>query len=256
MIDGFLLLTPLLLLAVVALLGFVGCDQVLGLTQAYQGIGYVNTSVLVEPANANTVTAVLGGLSGGELVVVTLQWSGNAPTFSPSLTSAAGPYTWELEATAPPKKISDIQVFTAINADNSTQFAVKVSLSSVVPWSVCLTAFSIVDTNEPTYSPQTVQAFTSANSPAQTSPIGLGDSDALYAIGIAANSVGTILSALGNLGAGTSFTSDYPGTTNILVEHRFPSGGNQSLPAVVNNTQNANANLFVFGMGIKAQTHS
>jgi hypothetical protein len=255
MIDGFVILTPLLLLAVIALLGFVGCDQVLGLTQAYAGVGYVNTAVFVEPANTNTVTAVLSGLSGGELIVITLQWTGNAPTFTPNLTSAAGPYTWELQTTAAPKKISAIQVFTAMNPDNSAQFTVKVTLSSVVPWSVCLTAFSAVDANAPTYSPQTVQASTSANSPAQTSAIGLGDSDALYAIGIAADGTGNILSAQGNLAPGPGFTSDYPGTTNVLVEHLTPNG-NLSLPAVVNNTQNASANLFVFGMGIKAVPHS
>jgi hypothetical protein len=254
MIDGFVILTPILLLAVIALLGFVGCDQVLGLTQAYEGVGYVNTAVFVEPANTNTVTAVLGGLSGGELIVITLQWSGNAPTFTPHLTSAAGPYTWELQTTVPPKKISGIQVFTAINPDNSAQFTVKVALNSVVPWCVCLTAFSTVDANSPTYSPQTVQASTNANSPAETNAIGLGESDALYAIGIAAGGAGNILSAQGNLAPGAGFTSDYPGTTNVLVEHLFPNG-NQAVSAVVNNTQSSSANLFVFGMGIKNVPH-
>ncbi len=254
MIDGFVILTPLLLLAVIALFGFVGCDQLLGLTQTYEGVGYVNTAVFVEPANTNTVTAVLSGLSGGELIVITLQWSGNAPTLTPNLTSAAGPYTWELQTTAAPKKISGIQVFTAINPDNSAQFTVNVTLSSVVPWSVCLTAFSTVDANAPTYSPQMVQASTNANSPAQTNAIGLGIADALYAIGIAADGNGNILSAQGNLAPGPGFTSDYPGTTNILVEHLL--AGDQSLPAVVNNTQNASANLFVFGMGVKNAPHS
>jgi hypothetical protein len=255
MIDGFVILTPLLLLAVIALLGFVGCDQFLGLTQAYEGVSYVNTAVFVEPATTNTVTAVLSGLSGGELIVITLQWSGPVPTLPPNLTSAAGPYTWELQTTAASKKISAIQVLTAMNPDNSAQFTVTVTLSSVVPWSICLTAFSTVYANAPTYSPQTVQASTSANSPAQTNAIGLGESDALYAIGIAADASGNILSAQGNLAPGSGFTSDYPGTTNVLIEHLFPNG-DQSLPAVVNNPQNARANLFVFGMGIKAPPQS
>ncbi len=255
MIDGFVILTPLLLLAVIALLGFVGCDPLLGLNLVYPGVGYVNTAVFVEPANTNTVTAVLSGLSGGELIVIALQWSGNAPTLPPNLTSAAGPYTWELQTTAQPKKISAIQVFTAMNPDKSAQFTVTVTLSSVVPWSVCLTAFNTVDANAPTYSPQMVQASTSANSPAQTNAIGLGGSDALYAIGIAADGNGNILSTQGNLAPGPGFTSDYPGTTNVLVEHLL-NGGNQSVPAVVNNTQNSKANLFVFGMGITAQPHS
>lgn len=252
MIDGFVILTPLLLLAVVALLGFVGCDQIFGLVQTHlAGVGYVSTVVFVEPANESTLTAVLSGLTGGELIVITLQWSGNTPTFAPNLTSAAGPYTWQLQSSTPPKKISDIQVLTAMNPDNSAQFTLKVTLSSVVPWTLCLTALNQVDADAPTYSPQTVQASTSANSSAQTDAIGLGDGDALYAIGIAADANGNILSAQGNLAPGPGFTSDYPGTTNVLIELLFASGGNQSLPAVVNNTQNATANLFVFGMGIK-----
>jgi hypothetical protein len=257
MIDWFVILTPILLLAVVALLGFVGCDQILGLapTQLGSPVGYVNTAVFVQPANSTSLTAVLSGLSGGELIVIALQWSGNAPAFTPNLESAAGPYTWELTTTAPPKKISGIQVFTAINPANTTEFNVQVQLNSVVPWCICLTAFSAVDTSAPTYSPQTAQTTASANSSAQTAAVGLGDSDMLYGFGIAANGSGTILPVQGNLAPGPGFTNDYAGTTNVLVEHQSPNA-NQSLPVVVNNTQNSSANLFVFGMGIKAEAES
>jgi hypothetical protein len=269
MIDWFVILTPVLLLAIVALLAFVGCDQVFGLNPTSLGspqVGYVKTSVYVEPATPNngasttTLNAILSGLQGGELIVAALQWKGNPPTFTPNLMSAAGPYEWQLATTVPPLTISDIQVFTAINPANATQFTVQVKLNSVAPWSLCLSAYNTVDTNAPTYSPQIVQVSTSANNPVtnlQTAQIGLSVGDALYAVGFAADANGTFPPGANNLAPGPGFTLDNSGNTNPLVEHLITSdtGNNQSLPAVVENTTgNSTANLFVLGMGIKAES--
>src|SRR5271165_3756943 len=118
MIDWFVILTPILLLAVVALLAFVGCDQLLGLNPVTESpqLGHVKTAVYVEPAtpmngtSTTTFNGILSGLQGGELVVVALQWKGNPPTFTPNLMSAAGPYKWQLATSVPPLTISDIQL--------------------------------------------------------------------------------------------------------------------------------------------------
>jgi len=267
MIDWFVILTPILLLAVIALLGFVGCDQVFGLSQTTPGeanqVGYVNTAVFVEPATPNngadttTFNAGLSDLHGGELIVITLQWKGNAPTFTPNLTTAAGPYDWQLTTTAPPQTISDIQVFTAMNAAGATQFTVQVQLNSVVPWSICLSAYNTVDISNPTYSPLTTQASAVANnSSTSTGSVGLSAGDALYAFGIAAEASGSFPSGANNLAPGPGLTPDNAGNTNPLVEHLITSnsGSNQSLPAVVvNQSGSAIGNLFVLGMGIKAE---
>jgi hypothetical protein len=271
MIDWFVILTPILLLAIVALLAFVGCDQLLGLNPTSLGsnqVGYVKTAVYVEPAtpangtSTTTLNAILSGLQGGELIVVALQWKGNPPTFTPNLMSAAGPYKWQLVASVPPQTISDIQIFTVLNPANTTQFTVQVKLNSVAPWSLCLSAYNTVDTNAPTYSPQTVQVSTSANNPMtnlQTAQIGLSAGDALYAVGFAADADGSFPPGANNLGPGPGFTLDNSGNTNPLVEHLITSdtGSNQSLPAVVmNTTGNPTANLFVLGMGIKVEPPS
>jgi hypothetical protein len=271
MIDWFVILTPILLLAVVALLAFVGCDQLLGLNPTTLGsnqVGYVKTAVYVEPAtpangtSTTTFNAILSGLQGGELIVATLQWKGNPPTFTPNLMSAAGSYTWQTDTGALPQKISDIQVFTALNPAHSVQFTVQVKLNSVVPWSLCLSAYNTVDVNAPTYSPQTAQVSASVNNPVttlQTAQIGLSVGDALYAVSFAANGDGSFPPGANNLGTGPGFTLDNSGNTNPLVEHLITSdtGSGQSLPAVVmNTTGNPTANIFVLGMGIRAEPQS
>jgi len=159
----------------VALLGFVGCDPVFGihstgLLPPNQEVGYVNTAI-TSPLGTSTTTfnATLSGLKGGELIVVTLQWKGNPPTFTPNLASAAGPYQWQLEATVPPKTVSDIQVFTALNPAGQTQFNVRVELTSVVPWSICLSAYNTVDVEPPPTVPSLLRFPAAATTRLRTS---------------------------------------------------------------------------------------
>lgn len=261
MIDGFIIFTPVLLLAVIALLGFVGCDTVFGihstgLLPANQ-VAYVNTVVYVNGTGTTSLNAVLSGLQGGELIVIALQWKGNPPAFNLNLTSVFGPHLWQLTTSVPPKILSDIQVFTAINPDGQTQFTVGVTLNSVVSWSICLSAYKTVDASAPTYSYQPAQVTTSANNPVtnlSTSPIGLTAGDALYAVAFAADGNGNLTLAANNLKPGPGFTLDNPGATNPLVEHVITDnfGGNQSLPAVVVNNAGNPVNLFALGMGIKS----
>lgn len=272
MIDWFVILTPVLLLAVIALLSFVGCDSVFGihstgLAPANLEAGYVNTAVYVEPATSNggadktTFPATLTGLQGGELIVLALQWDGNPPTFTPGLTPAAAAYRWQITTTAPPKTITSFQVFTAINPAAQNQFTVQVQLNSVKAWSISLSAFNNVDVNSPTSSPQTITS--SPNTPVsslQTAPISVAAGDALYGFGLAADGNGNFPSGNNNLGLGPGFTLDdpsltqgNPGDPTPLVEHLTTDnfGKSQSLPAVVvNNT--GNPNLLVFGMAINA----
>jgi hypothetical protein len=271
MIDWFVILTPILLLAVVALFGFVGCDAIFGihstgLAPPNAEVGYVNTVVYAESATGNggadiaSVDATLTDLQGGEVIVVALQWKGNPPTFSPDLISVAAAYPWMLESAAPPKTMSYIQVFTAMNPANTAQFTVTVQVNSVVAWSVCLSAFNNADTNAPTASPLTQVATTPVSS-LQTSPIALAAGDALYGFGLVADGNGDFPSGTNILAAGSGFTLDDPGVMSPpasgdpapLVEHLTTDnfGSNQSLPAVVlNNT--GNPNLFLFGLAIKA----
>jgi hypothetical protein len=59
MIDAFVLLTPILLLAILALLGFVGCNQVFGLNETIPAI------------DLNTIMPSSGPVQGGTPVTIT-----------------------------------------------------------------------------------------------------------------------------------------------------------------------------------------
>ena len=271
MVNWFVIFTPILLLAMVALFGFVGCDPIFGihstgLAPPNAEVGYVNTVVYAESATGNggadiaSVDATLTDLQGGELIVVALQWKGNPPTFTPNLTSVADAYPWMLETSAPPKTMSYIQLFRAINPANAAQFTVTVHVNSVAAWSVCLSAFNNVNLDAPTASPLNQVATTPVSS-LQTSAIGLAAGDALYGFGLVADGNGDFPSGANSLAQGAGFTLDDPGALSPpnpgdpapLVEHQTTDnyGSNQSLPAVVvNNT--GNPNLLLFGMAIKA----
>src|SRR5215469_2393811 len=60
MVDTFILLTPILLLGVIALLGFVGCNQVFGL----------DNTVLLLPVKIGAITPDTGATAGGTQVTI------------------------------------------------------------------------------------------------------------------------------------------------------------------------------------------
>src|SRR5260370_22490713 len=82
MTDLFLILTPFLLLAVIALLGFIGCDRVLGLTTVNPPASGV-TRVFQQSANSaaggGPFTATYTPPTGesGLIVIVSLHWGGS-----------------------------------------------------------------------------------------------------------------------------------------------------------------------------------
>ena len=117
MFDPFLILTPVLLLAIVALLGFVGCYQEVTLTPG--GLTHVQTVVKTAAAGTQSVTADPLTLQGEELIVVAVQWSSaisgpDTPALSsPALPAGAfqavnggGPFSWNNML---------VQIFSAIN---------------------------------------------------------------------------------------------------------------------------------------------
>src|SRR5262249_23637735 len=122
MLDLFLILTPLLLLAIVALLGFTGCYTPVTLTQG--GVGHRQTVVNSNNPNTNSITSDLLTLEGGEFLVAVVQWNSaitgpDMPGFSPNIFSPLpnlAPFTWNNMT---------IQIFTSQNPDgNATQLQV------------------------------------------------------------------------------------------------------------------------------------
>jgi hypothetical protein len=248
MLDPFLILTPILLLAIVALLGFVGCYQDVSITPS--ALMHVQTVVKSAPAGTKSVTADPLTLQGGELIVVAVQWSSaiSGPDM-PGLTGASfspvnggGPFAWNGMS---------IQIFSALNPPGNTQLAVTASLlrNSTVSWNLCVSAYIGVDDNAPLYSPQTSNLNYVGNKP-QTPPLNISTGDLAYAVAFAANSDGTF-PGNNSLTAGPGFTSEFPAITNPLVEDG--NGSNPVIAQVTNSNPEPNAKGFIFAMGLKSE---
>ena len=246
MLDPFLILTPVLLLAIVALLGFVGCYQDVTLTAPV--LMHVQTVVKSAPAGTKSVTADPLTLQGGEFIVVAVQWSSaiSGPDM-PGLTGASfspvnggGPFAWNNMS---------VQIFSASNPAGNTQLTVTASLprNSSVDWNLCVSAYAGVDENAPVYSPQTSGLNFVGNNP-QTPPLNIGAGDLVYAVAFAANNNGTFPGTT-SIAAGPNFTDESGGVTNPIVED-----GNTGNPIVAQATVSGDANprAFLFAMGIKA----
>jgi hypothetical protein len=244
MIDGFVILTPILLLAVIALLGFAGCSFTPGMEPS---VSHVATVVKSGAANTGSITAGPLTLTGGELIVAALQWrqevATDKPSLSAGLTAAAGPFAWNN---------MQVQIFTALNPTGNTQLTVTASLphNSAVVWNLCVSAYSGVDEDTPIYSPQTSPLAYTGNNP-QTAPLSIGSGDLVYAVAFAANSDGTFT---GNnpLTAGSGFTAEFPAITNPLVEDG--DGSSPVVAQVTNSSSDPNAKGFIFAMGMKVSS--
>jgi hypothetical protein len=247
MLDPFLILTPVLLLAIVALLGFVGCYQ--DVTVTPPTLMHVQTVVKTAPAGTQSATANPLTLQGGELIVAAVQWSSpisgpdmpgfTGTSFSP--VNGGGPFAWNGML---------IQIFSAFNPAGNTQLTVTAMLlrNSTVTWNLCVSAYSGVDENAPLYSPQTSRLNYVGNNP-QTPPLNIGPGDLVYAVAFAANSNGTF-PGNNSLTAGPGFTEEFPAITNPLVEDG--TGNNPVTAQVTNTNPDPNAKGFIFAMGLKS----
>ena len=254
MIDGFVILTPILLLAIVALLGFVGCERLFDVAGGPNTIPvqHVQTTVKTAPPGTDTITADPLTLQGGELIIATLQWrSGSVQQPTPLLTggnfapvSGGGPFSWNG---------MNVQSFFAFNAQGSTSVSVEALImgGSNIQWNLCVSAYDNVDLQDPLYSPvQNGPAFVGTNP--QTPAINISDGDLVYAVVFAANNNGTFPGTT-SIAAGPDFTAEFGSATNPLVED-----GNTGNPIVAQAAVSGDANprAFIFAMGLKTASAS
>ena len=251
-----LLLTPVLLLAIVALLGFVGCDRVYGLHSIDPPkpgpVQHVQTTVKAGAPNTAKITADPLTLQGNELIIATVQWQAAAvQPPAPVVTGAdfvavpgGGPYPWNG---------FEVQSFWGNNPDGNTSVTVEVFLAggSSSPWNLCVSAYRSAEAATPPYSPQ--QSGPISTGPTTAAPeINLGDGDMLYAVGFAADSNGAF-PGNNSLTAGPGLTAEFTSITNPLVE----DGGSGKISAQVTNTgSDPNARGFIVAMGITAKSTS
>ena len=248
MVDLFVILTPILLLAVVGLLGFVGCQLVFPLNLP-PAVAHVATTVKTGLPGMDTVTADPLILEGGELIAATLQWGSAAvqppepvlsgADFSP--VPGGGPFNWSG---------MKVQTFLARNPANQRSLAVRATVpgGANVVWNLCVSAYRNVDGDNPVFSPiQNGAAFIGTNP--QLPPININDGDMVYAIALAADNNGTFPGSNSYV-AGPGFTAEFPAVTNPMVE----DGGSGPLVTAqaTNTTQSPNPRAFIFAMGLKS----
>ena len=208
-----ILLAPILLLAIVALFGFVGCSFKDGAAAA---------SPVVASAGKGTqsISAMLG-LNGGELLVATVQWGGPAtPQFSgvqlqaDSGVNNGNALTWNG---------MNVQVFTgrAPGAAGNVTVTVTLQTASPVQWSLCIWPYA---TNSQTLygAVNTAATFTGTPLSIQAPAINLNKGDALYAAVFAADPPATaggqgVFPGSSSLSAPTGF-STAPNSVNPLLE--------------------------------------
>ena len=253
MIEGLVFLTPILMLGIVALLAFVGCDLVFTIDPVPGAVLHVQTTVARGAALSDKITADPLSLEGGELIVVTVQWSSPAVqppdpvlsglVFAPVV--GGGPFPWNNMR---------VQTFVATNPEQNTQLAVEVTLAggSSVTWHLCVSAYKHFDENTPVYSPQqNGPGFVGTNPQAPT--ISPGNGDMVYAVAFGADNNGTF-PGNNSFTPGPGFTAEFPAITNPLVEDAVlyaPTGAQAT-----NTTQALNPRGFIFAMGIKTKPNS
>jgi hypothetical protein len=247
MIDGFVLLTPIVLLAVIALVGFIGCQLVFPLNPP-PAVEHVATTVKTGLPGMDTVTTDPLILEGGELIVATVQWGSAAvqpPTpelsgaeFSPAV--GGGPFNWSG---------MKVQTFLARNPENQKALAVQAIVlgGANVVWNVCVSAYRNVDGANPIFSPiQNGSAFVGTNP--QLPPININEGDTVYAVALAADNNGTFPGSNAYV-AGPGFTAEFPAVANPIVE----DGGTGTLviAQATNTAQSLNPRAFIFAMALK-----
>ena len=241
-----ILLTPVLMLAIVALFGFVGCS----FSPAYG----LSTVVATADKGTSSVSATLG-LNGGELLVATVQWGGTAvPTFTgaqfqPSAAVNNGnAFSWNG---------MNVQVFSGINPAGKGELTVTAALPSpsTVSWSLSIWPY-VTKAPNPLYGAvSTTPNFQGKN--IQAPPINLNKGDALYAVAFAADTPVTPTSPgtfPGNnpLSAPMAFTT-FADVNNPLLEGIFASAAGQVIAQATNNTtdpNNARPRGFMVAVGV------
>lgn len=257
-----LLLTPLLLLVIVALFAFVGCAFRPG-----SPLGNYTPIVVTASARETTLTAKITGLVDNELIVATLQWGG-PPTPTPTF-AATGLNLYAAPMVNNGKPFSwngmNIQVFIN-NVDNPGDGTVTVKVTlpapSPVPWSLCIWPYNTAAQNPVFGAVSTAPDFVGVEIKTPE-PITLNHDDAVYAVAYAADAPANV----GGDGAfpGTNSLSPAPGwgflsytnTSNnpLLIGFRATGPGTGTLtPLAINkptDPKSANPKGFMVALGIR-----
>lgn len=250
--DSFVILTPFLLLGVIFLLGFVGCDRLLGLTpiEPIQNVVNIGQTMIIHGSNSPGGATAQGSVSFSDrpkLIVVTVVW----PTGGGTLSSLAVPGSSFQQLLNDQWSGYNVQTSVAPNVPTGSNVMVTATLSSPTtpsPWFMCVTVYDNVDQTNPTYSPTSSNSTTSAT----ITPInfnGAEASDLIYAVAIAQTASSSFAGFTGQLAPVPGFTAEQNLGYVLIEDQAATAAGSVSVGADTTST-NA-AKWYLVAVGIK-----
>ena len=248
------LLTPVFVLAIVALLGFVGCDRVLGLTPITPivAISRVYQYAGNQASGKGPFTATYSPASGSAqyAVVVSMHWGNSGGATAQVTVNGVSQQPIETD-TFDPQAVAHF-VVNGVEADNTGMINVSVGLSanSATGWDYCVSVYSNVNQTNPYGSNTQRQGTTQGSIPGGGSPISINSNpnDLIYAVALSQKSGGFLG---GNVSANAPFTLVESPINYFLVED-LQVDENTMQPVVPTAAASGGANWYFFAMALKA----
>lgn len=213
--------TPILVLAIVALLGFVGCDRLLGLTAIPPMVAI--SRVFQHAGNQGsgrgpiTVTYPPGSVSDQFAVVISMHWGNSGGATAQVTVNGATPQSIETD-TLDPQAIAHF-IANGVKADNTGMINVSIGLSanSATAWDYCVSIYNNVNQTNP-YGSNTQRKGTAQGSipaPPNTISINSSPNDLIYAVAVSLTTNGVLG---GTVSANSPFTLVESPINYFLVE--------------------------------------
>jgi hypothetical protein len=198
MVDPYVFLTPILVLGIVALLGFVGCDIVWRVDEFGRPNKVAHLQTVTTTGTGTTLTASLPDLSGGksQLIVATLEWGGGA-----TMTLSGSTFTQIETDNLNPQKVATL---FANNVSGALTVTATLSAPTTTEANLLVSAYNVTG-GDPDATGSAQGSGTDAVLPMQTS--GLSPGDLVYSVAIARSS-GAVLSGALVPGSAPSFMAE------------------------------------------------
>jgi hypothetical protein len=247
-------LTPILVLAIVALLGFVGCDRVLGLTHFPQ-TGPISRVYQVAGNQASgkgpfTVTYSPASASVQFAVVISMHWGDSGGATAQVAVNGATQQAIQTD-TFDPQAVAHF-VVNNVNADSMGMITVSVGLSSnsATAWDYCVSIYNNVNQTNPYGSNAARQGTTQGSIPDTANAISITSSanDLIYSVAVSQTTGGFLG---GTVSANAPFTQVENPVSYFLVED-LQVDNNTAQPVSPTATVSGAAKWYFFAMLLEA----
>lgn len=244
MVDPYLLLTPVLVLGIVALLGFVGCDIVwrIDAVPPRAAVGHLQT--VTTTGTGTTLVASLPDPGGGQsqMIVVTVEWGGNA-----TVTLTGSTFTQVETDSLNPQKVA---TFFANNVTGAVTVTATFSAPTTTEANLLISAYDVTG-GDPNGAGSAQGIGTDAVLQMQTSGLMVGD--LVYSV-VITRSAGAVLSGALVPGSAPNFTAEsgqgsYHLVQDYVLEDADVAAGQINVTAT-NTTGTPTSRWYVFAMRI------